>query len=133
MCVATLWSVAPGSDDPFVACDEELDRIGAGPDAVSERDSIGINDEEDGWASLGASEARADFYWYGAVEEILTRLRRVPAGSGPEGIRSEFRVDLPASLQAALDTPKGIAARGVGPARSAPLAEPTIVRRRRRA
>jgi hypothetical protein len=124
--------VAPDSDDPFVACGEELDRIGAGPDVVSERDSIGINDEEDGWASLGASEARADFYWYGDVEEILKRLRRVPAGSGPEGIRSEFRVDLPPALQGGLDMAKGVAGPGGGPAGDVPLAEPRIVRRRRR-
>jgi hypothetical protein len=77
---------------------QELDRIGAGPDQAGEADSIGVNDESDGWASLGASEARRDLYWYGKVEVILERLARVPDGAGPEGVRAEFYVDLPDHL-----------------------------------
>lgn len=77
----------------------ELDRIGAGPAQAGEADSIGVNDESDGWASLGASEIRRDLYWYGTAREILGRLGRIPSGVGPEAVRAEFHVDLPAALR----------------------------------
>jgi hypothetical protein len=76
----------------------ELERIGATPAQAGEEDSIGVNDERDGWASLGASEARRDLYWYGKVDVILERLARVPSGSGPEAVRAEFHVELPEGL-----------------------------------
>jgi hypothetical protein len=77
----------------------ELQRIGAGPDQAGEVDAIGVNDEDDGWASLGASDTRRDLYWYWTAEEILERLARVPSGGGPEAVRAEFRVDLPDRLR----------------------------------
>jgi hypothetical protein len=69
----------------------ELERIGAlaGP----AQDSIGVNDEGDGWASLGATEARHDFYWYGRSREILARLRGLASESGPEAVRKEFHTE----------------------------------------
>ena len=76
----------------------EPERIGATPAQAREEDSIGVNDERDGWASLGASEARRDLYWYGKVDVILERLARVPSGSGPEAVRAEFHVELPEGL-----------------------------------
>jgi hypothetical protein len=86
------------SEDMLQAIVRELDRIGALPVQVDEADSIGVNDEGDGWASLGASEARRDLYWYGRVEEILDRLGRLPSGGGPDLVRAEFRVELPPRL-----------------------------------
>lgn len=87
------------SDDLLIAIEAELDRIGAGSAGAGEVDSIGVNDESDGWASLGASEVRRDLYWYGTVQEILDRLTRLPSGAGPDAVRAEFHVDLPAALR----------------------------------
>jgi hypothetical protein len=70
----------------------ELDRIGAG-EGAGPLDSIGVNDEHEGWASLGASEHRDDFYWYGRAEEILARLSSLASGVGPDAVRHEFRAD----------------------------------------
>jgi len=69
----------------------ELERLRAGVDGAGEEDSIGVNDEQDGWASLGASDSRRDLYWYGRDEEILARLRELPSGCGPGAVRREFR------------------------------------------
>jgi hypothetical protein len=82
----------------------ELERVAVGPEDVGEELSIWVNDEEDGWASLGASEQRADFYWYGLAEEILGRLRGLPSGSGPEALKTTFRTNLPAAVQIASAT-----------------------------
>jgi hypothetical protein len=80
------------------AIQAELERIGAGQHGA-DTDSIGVNDEEEGWASLGATESRRDFYWYGKSEEILERLRSLDSGGGPEAVREEFRTELPAHLR----------------------------------
>jgi hypothetical protein len=90
------------ADDLLRAIEIELNRIGAGPSTVGERDSIWFSDEAEGWASLGASEQRADFYWYGRAQEIVARLRRVHTDAGPDAVRFEFRVDFPPALEAAL-------------------------------
>ena len=82
-------------DDPLAAIEFELERIGATPRIVGMRDSIGANDEEDGWASLGTSELRHDFYWYGQTHVILERLRELPDGGGPAAIRLAFRSEMP--------------------------------------
>jgi hypothetical protein len=71
----------------------ELVRICADADTTAEEDSIGVNDEGDGWASLGASPRRADFYWYGRADALLDSLRAVPAGAGPDTIRARFTSD----------------------------------------
>jgi hypothetical protein len=81
----------------IAAIQEELDRIGAG-EAAGGPDTIGVNDERDGWASLGATEQRHDFYWYGTCEEILRRLSGLPGGAGPGAVRDEFHTDLPPRL-----------------------------------
>ena len=81
-------------DDPLAAIEFELERIGATPTSVGVRDSIGVNDEQDGWASLGASELRHDFYWYGQTDVILERLRELPNGGGPVSIRLAFRTEM---------------------------------------
>jgi hypothetical protein len=80
------------ADDVLDAIESELERIGAGEPA-DPVDSIGVNDEDEGWASLGATEERHDFYWYGRAEEILARLRRLVSGGGPSAVREEFRAD----------------------------------------
>lgn len=77
--------------DDLARIEAELSRIAAGPREVGEEDSIAVNDETDGWASLGASPARHDFYWYGRAETILERLRRLATDSGPTAVREEFR------------------------------------------
>jgi hypothetical protein len=87
------------NDDLLEEITAELDRIGADPGSAGERDSIAVNDERDGWASLGASEQRRDLYWYGRCEVILERLQRLPDDSGPEAIRGEFHTDVPAHLR----------------------------------
>lgn len=87
------------TDELLRAIEQELQRIGAGPEQAGEDESIGVNDERDGWASLGASEARRDLYWYGRVEVILDRLGRLPSGAGPEAVRDEFHVELPERLR----------------------------------
>jgi hypothetical protein len=76
----------------------QLQRIGAGPDQAGETESIGVNDEGDGWASLGASEQRRDLYWYGPQVVLLQRLARLASGAGPDAVRAEFRVELPDHL-----------------------------------
>jgi hypothetical protein len=86
-------------DDLLNAIEAELERIGAGSAQAGEADSIGVNDESDGWASLGASEIRRDLYWYGTVQEILDRLTRLPTGAGADAVRAEFHVDLPPALR----------------------------------
>jgi hypothetical protein len=80
------------SDAVLEAIEAELERIGAG-EAAGEVDSIGVNDEDEGWASLGATEVRHDFYWYGLAEEILERLQTLAAGGGAAAVREEFRLD----------------------------------------
>ena len=86
------------SDLVLQAIELELERIGAG-ETAGPVDSIGVNDEQEGWASLGASEARHDFYWYGRAEEILERLQSLAPGGGPAAVREEFRAEtLPAQL-----------------------------------
>jgi hypothetical protein len=77
----------------------ELERIGASPWQAGERDSIGVNDERDGWASLGASEERRDLYWYGRAELILERLAALPTDAGAAAIRQEFDTDVPERLR----------------------------------
>jgi hypothetical protein len=77
----------------------ELDRIGASVAQAGEADSIGVNDEGEGWASLGASEVRRDLYWYGRQEVILQRLGGLPSGAGPQAVRDEFHVELPENLR----------------------------------
>jgi hypothetical protein len=73
----------------------ELARIGADSGSVGVWNSIGVSDEQAGWLSLGASEPRRDFYWYGRSEEMLERLRSIGTGAGPDAVRREFYVDLP--------------------------------------
>jgi hypothetical protein len=73
----------------------ELERLRAGVEGAGEEDSIGVNDEQDGWASLGASDRRRDLYWYGRDEEVLARLRKLPSGCGPDTVRREFRSRYP--------------------------------------
>jgi hypothetical protein len=87
------------SDKLLEAIVRELDRLGARPAQAGDVDSIDVNDERDGWASLGASEARRDLYWYGRAEVILERLARLPTGAGPEAVRGEFLVELPEQLR----------------------------------
>jgi hypothetical protein len=87
------------SDEWLEAIGAELERIGASPNRVGERDSIAANDERDGWASLGASEERRDLYWYGRCELILERLRRLPTDGGPAAVRQEFHTDVPERLR----------------------------------
>ena len=87
------------TDPVLAAIAAELDRIGAG-EAAGPVDSIGVNDEDEGWASLGASELRHDFYWYGRAEEILARLSPLAAGGGPRAVRDEFRADPDAPYRA---------------------------------
>jgi hypothetical protein len=77
----------------------ELERIGADPLSAGERDSIAVNDERDGWASLGASEERRDLYWYGRCEVILERLAPLPDESGPQAVRREFHTEVPEGLR----------------------------------
>jgi hypothetical protein len=84
------------SEDLLDEIETELDRIGAG-DTAGPVDSIGVNDEDEGWASLGATEVRHDFYWYGRAAEILERLKSLAAGGGPSAVRHEFRADPDAS------------------------------------
>jgi hypothetical protein len=69
----------------------ELERLHVTEDDVSERESIGVNDELDGWCSLGSSEIAHDFYWYGRLEELIERLREMQDGAGPAAVREEFR------------------------------------------
>lgn len=77
--------------DPVLrSIEDELERIGAG-ESAGPVDSIGVNDEDEGWASLGATELRHDFYWYGRAEAILERLRSLRTGGGPPAVREEFR------------------------------------------
>jgi hypothetical protein len=90
------------TDPSLDAIEAELERIGTGP-RTTEPGSIGVNDERDGWASLGASQARRDFYWYGRVEEILDRLRVLETGSGPGAVRAEFHIELPIELRRRLE------------------------------
>ena len=81
--------------DPIAAIDAELRRIGADPDTAGPADSIGVNDEQAGWASLGASEQRHDFYWYGKAGEILDRLQSIDDRSGPVAVRLAFHREIP--------------------------------------
>jgi hypothetical protein len=87
------------NDDLLEGIAAELERVGADPDSAGEHDSIAVNDERDGWASLGASEQRRDLYWYGRCEVILERLQRLPDGGGPEAVRREFHTDVPPHLR----------------------------------
>jgi hypothetical protein len=87
--------MAAQADDSLASIEDELDRIGASEQRAGELDSIGVNDESDGWASLGASERRHDFYWYGRTETILARLRTLATDSGPAAVRGEFRSRFP--------------------------------------
>jgi hypothetical protein len=73
----------------------ELARLRATTADVGEAESIGVNDEQDGWSSLGSSESRRDFYWYGRAEVLLERLGRLPEAAGPHAIREEFRSHFP--------------------------------------
>jgi hypothetical protein len=81
--------------DPIAAIDAELRRIGADPETTGLRDSIGVNDEQAGWASLGCSEQRHDFYWYGKTGEILDRLQSLDDRSGPIAVRLAFHREIP--------------------------------------
>ena len=87
------------ADDPLELIEAELARIGADAERTGEADSIGVNDERDGWASLGASAQRRDLYWFGRAEQILDRLTRLPTGAGPEAVRTEFHTDVPDRLR----------------------------------
>jgi hypothetical protein len=82
-------------DEVLPAIQRELARLAATSDDVGEADSIGVNGEAEGWASLGASEVRRDLYWYGRASELLTRLRRLPDGAGPDAVREAFRSPYP--------------------------------------
>jgi hypothetical protein len=73
----------------------ELRRIAADVEGAGELDSIGVNDESGGWASLGASPGRHDFYWYGRQEVMLGRLRQLASGSGHLAVREGFRSRYP--------------------------------------
>ena len=86
------------NDELLAGIERELERLAATPDAAGEDDSIGVNDEGGGWASLGDSELRGEFYWYGRQEQILARLSRLPDGAGPEAVRLEFVIELPPHL-----------------------------------
>jgi hypothetical protein len=81
------------SDALLQAIEDELERIGADERAAGPVESIGVNDEDEGWASLGATARRHDFYWYGRAEEMLARLQALDAGAGPGVVRDEFRAD----------------------------------------
>jgi hypothetical protein len=72
-----------------------LNRIAADANSAGPHDSIGVNDEGEGWISLGASSARRDFYWYGRAEEVLRRLHAIAAGEGPSAVRHAFRSEHP--------------------------------------
>ena len=87
------------SEDLLEAIGAELERIGADPEHAGEHDSIAVNDEREGWASLGASEQRRDLYWYGRSELILQRLAALADDSGPEAVRREFHTDVPQNLR----------------------------------
>jgi hypothetical protein len=80
--------------DLIAAIDAELRRIGADADTAGLQDSIGVNDERAGWASLGASEQRHDFYWYGKAGEILDRLQSIDDRSGPGAVRLTFHREI---------------------------------------
>jgi hypothetical protein len=79
----------------LAAIEAELERLHDTPEHVAEDESFGVNDEHDGWTSLGASEHRHDLYWYGKAEELLERLRRLPDAGGPAAVREEFRSRFP--------------------------------------
>jgi hypothetical protein len=69
----------------------EIERIGADRMSVGQKDAIGYKDFGDGYGQLGGSpRAEPDLYWNGRSEDILRRLISLPAGSGPEAIKSEF-------------------------------------------
>jgi hypothetical protein len=74
------------------AIEAELQRLRASTHCAGDA-SIGVSDERDGWASLGATPLRGDFYWYGRADEILRRLRALPDAAGPEAVRSAFDSD----------------------------------------
>ena len=82
-------------EDTLALIEAELSRIGADAAEAGEVDSIAVNDERDGWASLGASPERRDFYWYGRAETILARLRTLTEGGGPSAVREEFHSRFP--------------------------------------
>ena len=79
----------------FDAIELELARLRVTPAEAGEADSLGVNDEAEGWSSLGSSESRHDLYWYGKAEELLERLRKLPDACGHEAVRAEFRSHFP--------------------------------------
>jgi hypothetical protein len=105
-----------GHESPLLrAIEAELERIGAGLSSGPE--SIGVNDERGGWASLGATELRRDLYWYGRAEQILNRLEGLETGAGPDAVRREFHTELPPALRTPSGPPRGArsAERSAGP------------------
>jgi hypothetical protein len=72
--------------------EQELERFRATVEYAGSA-SIGVNDESDGWISLGATPARGDFYWYGRATELVRRLQALPDGAGADAVRLAFRSD----------------------------------------
>jgi hypothetical protein len=77
--------------DVVAAIRRELFRLRADVASVGPRDAIHVRDHGNGNASLeGSARAPVDFSWFGAAEDILARLSRLPDDAGPEAVRSEF-------------------------------------------
>jgi hypothetical protein len=85
-----LFSARLQDHDPPELIRAELRRVGADEEAVGTQDAIRINDSGEGYGQLKGHPRGHDFYWNGTCEDILLRLARLPAGSGPEAVRSEF-------------------------------------------
>jgi hypothetical protein len=77
------------------AIEAELERLHVSAAQLGEIDSLGVNDELDGWSSLGASDECRDVYWYGPAEELLRRLRALPERCGRVAVCAEFQSRYP--------------------------------------
>jgi hypothetical protein len=73
----------------------ELERLHVSELLLGSTDGLDVNDELDGWSSLGSSAERHDLYWYGLAEELLHRLRELPERCGRNAVCDAFRSRYP--------------------------------------
>jgi hypothetical protein len=84
----------PLEHDLVTAINSELMRIEAREKVhdhhLGHGDRVHYEDGGNGNVSLSGLSNGHGFHWSGPADEFLERLRRVPAGGGAEGVRTEF-------------------------------------------